>query len=90
MTPQQRELLRNHLLLALEASGPYSPTLPVLRVNLRVAGHPHVTDEEIAAELAYLRDKGMAAPETKAVSPENARWRITAAGRDHLATEDLT
>lgn len=89
MTAQQRELLRTALLSSLEASGAYAPTIPVLLVTLRTSGYPRATEDEIRAELTYLQDKGMAAPVAKALSIENAKWRITADGRDHLAMEGL-
>lgn len=89
MTSQARELLRIGILSALESSGAYRPTIPVLQRNLKMAGYPQATEEEIKEELLYLRDKGMAEQEKKTISPENSGWRITATGRDHLAEEGL-
>ena len=89
MNATQRELLRMGLLYALEASRSYCPTLPVLRNALRLGGYGQVSDEELKAELLYLGDKGLTERVEKTISPENCGWRITAAGRDHLAKEGL-
>ena len=73
----------------MQASGAYAVTVEVLRVCLSVTGYQQVTAPQIEAELHYLRDKGFAEKGFKTVSPENSGWRITAAGRDHLAMEGL-
>ncbi len=88
MNAAQRELLRGALLIALEASGNYRPAVATLRIGVRQSGH-NVTEEEVKAELQYLIDAGMVAREEKKISPENSGYRITKAGRDHLALEGL-
>lgn len=88
MNPALRELLRNGLLLQLAAYPPRGLTFGTIAIGVRIAGF-RVTDEEIAAEITYLQDKGLATALDKTISPENRRIRITAAGRDHLATEGL-
>jgi hypothetical protein len=45
-----------------------------------------LTEAEVESEMLYLTDKGLAEETTKILSPENQAWRITAAGRDFLAT----
>lgn len=43
--------------------------------------------EDLEAEIQYLFDKMYLAPIEKSVSPENSVWRVTATGRDWLATQ---
>jgi hypothetical protein len=88
MTNSTRELLRNTILLQLHQAGERGAAFSTLALGVRVASF-RVTDDEISEELAYLRDKGLAVPVTKMISPENSRTRITADGRDYLATEGL-
>lgn len=84
-----RELLRQGLLQTL-APVPADVGLgtAALRVQVVKIGLEH-TEPEIAAEIQYLVDKGLVAPVAKTLSPELSRWRITAAGRDLLATLGL-
>lgn len=89
MNPANRELLRVALLTIMEQAGAYACPLPVLETRLRISGFPGLTRPEIEPELHYLRDKGFCQQERKPISPENSGWRITAPGRDHLATEGL-
>jgi hypothetical protein len=88
MDTTTRELLRNNLLIQLEAGGTRGVPLSTLHLGAQIASF-RVTKEQLADEVSYLEDKGFAAPVEKAVSPENRRYRITAAGRDHLAEEGL-
>lgn len=88
MDTTTRELLRNNLLIQLDAAGERGAPLATLALGAKVAGF-RLRDEQVADEVAYLVDKGFAAPVSKAISPENRRTRITATGRDHLAEEGL-
>lgn len=84
----QRELLRNRILIQYEASGNTGCTLPTIYTGVRLSGF-RLEDEEIAEEVSYLLDKGLLTSVEKVLSPENVRYRITAAGRDYLAKEGL-
>lgn len=83
----KRENLRLALLRALEAG--YArwglPAGALRRLVLRWSAVP--TAEEAEIELGYLQDKGLIQLVQAQVSPENRRWRITAAGRDFLAEQ---
>jgi len=88
MNAEVREILRNNLLIQLANASTMGLTLKTLRLGASLAGIG-VDDESIKAEVAYLADKGFADPVAKAMSPENQRYRIHAAGRDYLATQGL-
>lgn len=88
MNPKQRENLRLLILTALEVSKPYAVEIPTLRAALPTAFRS-LTDCDVWAEIEYLVEKGFATPQGKPLSPENSQWKITAAGRDFLAMENL-
>jgi len=89
MTPAARELFRQNLLQQLAAISPGTLPVPALKVGLAIGGFERPTDEAIQAELQYLIDKGLVARPPALISPENGRWRITAAGADYLAERGL-
>ncbi|CAN5547270.1 hypothetical protein BH09VER1_BH09VER1_24710 [soil metagenome] len=88
MNQISRELFRNNLLIQLNAGGEQGVAFSTLRLGAKVASF-RFEDDELKDELAYLRDKRLAAEVPKTLSPENRRHRITAEGRDHLAAEGL-
>lgn len=86
MNPLQRENYRRALLLVLDANAsPYGVGLPALRLLVQHYGF-YPTDVDTLAELTYLTDKGFITEVAKQMSPENRLHRITAAGRDFLAS----
>ncbi len=86
MNPDEREQVRLSMLRHLSANPTrFGITPRLLRQYMRCDGQP-VTDAECEAELLYLEDKGLICETTKLLSPENRAWRITAAGRDLIAT----
>lgn len=87
MTAAEREQLRLTLLWSLEAGAKLRFGIPTgrLAMQARAEGFSAVTSDEVTAELQYLVDKGLVVQVQKEVSPEMTAWRITAAGRDHLA-----
>lgn len=85
MTSFLREQLRYHLLLQAEAASALGLTDDAYLWSARIQGYP-VGPAAIAAELLYLADKGFLTPTNKVLSPELPRRRITAAGRDLLAS----
>jgi hypothetical protein len=85
MSPASLELFRQDLLLQLDRVPTYAQTTAMLRIGARTGGF-EPTEDEVASELAYLRDKGLVRNSAKLLSPEIARWEITAQGRDFVAT----
>lgn len=88
MTPATRELFRENLVAQLAQAGAIGMTPPQLLVGVRAGGHI-AGERELADELDYLAGKGLVALVDKIVSPENRRWKITAAGRDFAAAHGL-
>ncbi len=86
MNAATREQIRLSLLRHLDANAGqrFGLSESVLLMLLRNDGF-RLTADELRAELAYLEGKQLAAPQAKAVSPENRAWQITATGRDHYA-----
>lgn len=89
MKPEQREIFREDLLRILEdrASDRFGLGAKAIRVFLGEYGFRNTPIEDITAELQYLQDKGFVAIVGKQISPENTSWRITADGRDFLASK---
>ena len=88
MTPAERELFRQRLIAALAAVGSVGIKLPVLLNSMEAAGFTR-DERALRDELDYLQGKRLAEPMDKLISPENPRWKITAAGRDYAAQEGL-
>ncbi len=87
MDPHQREQARLSLLRILSLNPTaYGMTVPLLRQYLRAEGS-NLTPAEVEAELVYLEDKTFVTRPGKQISPENVCFRVTAAGRDYLATQ---
>jgi DNA-binding PadR family transcriptional regulator len=87
MNPQTRELLRLALLRVLEANSTrYGLGLEALRHLTTPFGFYLPEPELVEAEIRYFEDKGFATQIAKPISPENRAWRITAGGRDYLAS----
>ncbi len=87
MNPQRRELLRLALLRVLDANSTrYGLGLEALRHLSASFGFYMPEPELVEAEMCYFEDKGFAAQIAKPISPENRAWRITANGRDYLAS----
>lgn len=86
MNAEQRETFRQSLLDVMSANGSeYGLSLKALAALLRGYGI-RPTPRELLDELTYLRDKGLTTQVNKKISPEVGAWRITAEGRDWLAT----
>lgn len=86
MTPEARELLRLALLRILdEQDSRFGLSEPVLAALVHRYGFQPGVDV-VQVELDYLRGKSLAETITKQLSPENRHWRITATGRDLVAT----
>lgn len=86
MTSEKRELVRCGLLQVAELSPVYAVTVQVFQMGLSMRGIAGIERDDVLSELTYLADKGLLESKSKMVSPENRAWRITAKGRDFLAT----
>ncbi len=86
MNAEQREQFRLTLLRLLGTNvTEYGLPLSVLLMLARMQGHPQVELDAIRAELLYLQEAGLVTKPDKLISPELGAWRISKAGRDHLA-----
>lgn len=88
MTSAELERLRINLLQTLRTSGYVSLPLPEIVTPATLGGFA-VNEAIVRGELVYLLDKGLVVTVQKTLSPENKRWRITAAGLDFLAEAGL-
>lgn len=88
MIPELREQFRLALLSVLDAAASVGLRESSLCLHMKAAGF-EPTLVELRTELTYLDDKKFVAELSKQISPELRRWRITATGRDFLATEGL-
>jgi hypothetical protein len=89
MNPAERERLRLCLLQQLALSADAGRALASLVQGAHLADFTDASEDVVRGELVYLLDKGLVIRMAKLISPENARWRITAAGRDVLAEAGL-
>jgi hypothetical protein len=85
MNPARREHVRLSALRYVAASARYGLGTDVILQFIRSEGLREVAKEELEVELQYLAEKGLVTSERKLLSPEIPLWRITAAGRDHVA-----
>lgn len=88
MSPKTREEIRLLILTTINAARGYAVPLEGIRMGLPPQ-HRRMDDDDLRAEVQYLIDKEFVALEGKLISPENREWKITAEGRDFLATEGL-
>ena len=86
-TPAQREQIRLGLLRHLE-DNPARFGLATALLRSFLAAEGFALDQPLVElELEYLQGKGLVESPGKAISPELRAWKITAAGRDHLAQQ---
>ena len=86
MTKEITQLVRNSILRMLDAAPVNGLAVSMLSIGLQSRGLRDIAEDEIKAELQYLADKGCVARVPQKISPELAPWRITAEGRDELAS----
>jgi hypothetical protein len=87
MTNIQREQIRLSLLRYCEAANEFGLAEALLLQFIRSEGFRALSSAQLRAEILYLADKSFLVAAPKLISPENAAWRITAAGRDFLAAQ---
>ncbi|MEM8549253.1 MAG: hypothetical protein AAGF10_00535 [Verrucomicrobiota bacterium] len=85
---RQQQLLRQAILLQLEASSPTSLPLSTIRQGVALAGLKS-TEKTVLKELSYLGDKGMIETLVPDLDAADKRYRLTASGQDYLEAEDL-
>ncbi len=83
LTPHQTEQVRLSILRY--TASPLS--LGLIASYLRAEGFAGLGREQVRAEIQYLLDKDLLRVAPKILSPEAALYRISAAGRDLLATQ---
>lgn len=86
MSAEEREQLRLSLLRFMERNpARFGLSVKLLLQMARSEGRPGLGEGEVALEVEYLEGKGLVHAPQKLVSPENAGWKLTAAGRDYAA-----
>ena len=84
MNSIDREQIRLSILRYAEAAANfYTPR--IMLQCLRAEGFAPIETSDVQKECDYLVEKGFIARVEKMISPENAAYRISAAGRDFLA-----
>jgi hypothetical protein len=82
------ELVRVSIMMVLAANNSkFGMGLDLICHLGMVYGLANVSKSAVEEELRYLIDKGLVAHVEKVVSPENAKYRITAEGRDWYAQQ---
>lgn len=89
MTPEQRALLRQSLLLQLEAAAPATLPPSTLARGTRLAGHAEATDTVVEKELHDLCARGYASSHPSPLSAAFVRFALTPQGRDLLESSPL-
>lgn len=88
ITPAIREQIRLSLLRHLEDNpARFGLAVALLRSFLAAEGF-NIPVQAVELELEYLQGKGLVESPAKSISPELRAWKITAAGRDHLAIHE--
>jgi hypothetical protein len=88
MTPDDREMMRDNILLQCHSASRKGKRFSAIVAKLKYDNFS-VTDGDVDGEIRYLEGKGWIAETKKEMSPELRRYVITSAGTDHLATEGL-
>ena len=83
MTPEQKEIYRNNILLQLDTAR--APMLgKTLFIGLTVGGFTDSSITEMESEIEYLIAKGWVAIERAAISAGVKRYKITADGIEYV------
>ncbi len=86
---RRNQLLRQAILLQLEAAAPTSLPADTLLQGVHAAGF-EIKQKALLKELAYLCDKGLIESHVPDIDPSDKRHRVTAAGQDYLDEQGLT
>lgn len=86
MSARETENLRRAILNVLDANKTrFGLGLDGVTLFVSNFGFQSIESKTVEPEIQYLAEKGLVGEIDKTVSPENRRWRITAAGRDFIA-----
>lgn len=83
-----KQLLRNAILLQLEAALPATLPIETLQQGLHIAGHP-ISQNHLIKELTYLKEKHFVKTNTPALAHNETRYSLSAAGQDYLEAQGL-
>jgi hypothetical protein len=89
LTPEERELLREKLILECHDSGRKGVKVSTLINKAAAAGYENLTGAELDAELRYLEGARLIEEVSKEISPEVRRYVSTKGGYDFLAEKGL-
>lgn len=89
LTPEERELLREKLILESHLAGRKGIKVSGLIAKAAAAGYEELTAAEIDHELRYLEGAELIVELDKTVSPEVRRYTSTKQGMDWLAEKGL-
>lgn len=84
----QKQLLRQAILIQLEAASPASLPLDTLLQGINLAGH-NVSTTQLLKDLQYLEEKSLINTKPQTLSPGELRYSLSATGRDLLETQGL-
>lgn len=89
MNGKQKAIFRNLLLVQLHDASPCPAAADMILQGARLAGFGNATERDVEAEMSFAVDDGhvKAVPHPKSATLK--RWRLTAAGRDYLESEEL-
>lgn len=85
----KRQILRQTILLQLEAAAPGFLPVETLLTGIRAAGY-EINDKVLRRELTYLDDKSLIDSALPDLDPADRRYRLGAAGQDFLDANGLS
>ncbi len=89
LTGEQKELLRNAILLQLNAATPLGCKKLFLQNGVKVAGFQMLTEDQFEAELRYLFSHGMQETQKREINRANPVYQITQKGVEWLDEQNL-
>jgi hypothetical protein len=84
MTGEQRELLRNSILMTLNARRPLGMPLDSVMIAVKCNGFQTLEPAELEKQVRYLFSHGMVSPVDREMNRANAQYAITAKGVEWL------
>lgn len=88
MNAQQKQIVREQILLALQSAAPVTLPTGTLQSGLRIVGFD-LSEKEVEYELEYLQGKELVRMKRAALSRNIRRWGLTSAGIDYLEEKGL-
>lgn len=87
MTPEYLRQFRINLLLQAREAGRFGLSVNAFLIGAKSAGFRSATAETVREEIDYLQDKEQLDTVPQEISPEVESFRVTATGRDWLASQ---